>query len=286
MKIGMLTGIWAIAESATLIESLRRASALGFHYVDLQGVLHAGPAHLSRSDRQAVKKELVNLNLEPRNYVLHAPHNLASTDETELEACFDYLQEGIEMAVDWGINQLMLNAGQWAYGVSRDAAWTKAVHFIQRVCDYAASQDVYIAVESEPYVWFLINDVSSTEQILADVDRPNFTVLIDLGHLALAREGPDDLARLADKIIHGHFSDHEPFQHTNQAVGTGFTRTADYLQRLQDLDIDSKMQRFGYDEIVTSFELGVPGDDIPDADQQVRRSLEHILEIAPYMTLD
>jgi hypothetical protein len=47
-----------------------------------------------------------------RNYVLHAPHNLASASEAELEPCFAYLQDGIYLALDWGINQLMLNAGQ------------------------------------------------------------------------------------------------------------------------------------------------------------------------------
>jgi sugar phosphate isomerase/epimerase len=285
MKIGMLTGVWAIAESATIIEGLRRAAALGFRYVDLHGVFHAGPAHLSEQERRAVKSELSALGLTPRNYVLHAPHNLASTNAAELEACFEYLREGIDMAVAWGINQLMLNAGQWAYGVSRDEAWSKAVRFLQRVCDYAAPREVFIAVESEPYVWFLINDIHSTEQILADVDRPNLTTLIDLGHLALAREGPDDLARMADTIIHAHFSDHEPFKHTNQVVGSGFTRTAAYLDRLQKLDIDSKMGRFGYKELVVSFELGFPGDTIEDPDERVRRSLAHVLEVAPFMTL-
>jgi sugar phosphate isomerase/epimerase len=286
MKIGMLTGIWHIAESATLVESLRRAAALGFHYVDFQGVFHAGPVHLSPRERLAVKAELSALGLEPRNYVLHAPHNLASTDRAELEECFTYLQEGIEMALTWGINQLMLNAGQWAYGVGREEAWAKAVHFLQRVCDHAAPREMYIALESEPYVWYLVNDINSTERMLADVDRPNFVTLIDLGHMALAREGPGELARLVDTIIHAHFSDHQPFQHTNQVIGTGFTRVAEYLDALYRLDIDRRMRRFGYDELVVSLELGAPGDRIQDPDDWVRRSLEHILQVAPTMTLE
>lgn len=285
MKIGMLTGVWFLAESAPLIESLRRAAALGFRYVDLHGVFHAGPAHLRPQERKAVKTELAALGLTPRNYVLHARHNLASASEAELEQDVAYLQEGIELALSWDIHQLMLNAGQWAYGVSRPDAWSKAVRFIQRVCDYAAPRGVYIAIESEPYVWFLVNDLCSTERMLADVDRPNFTTLIDLGHLALAREGPDDLSRLADTIIHAHFSDHQAFKHTNQVIGTGITRTADYLNALRDMDIDRRMRRFGYDELVISFELGMPGERVDDADDWVRRSLQHVMEIAPYMTL-
>ena len=192
MKIGMLTGIWWIAEKATLIESLRRAAALGFRYVDLHGVFHGGPQHLSPGERLAVKIGAANLwGLTPRNYVLHPLHNLASASEAELEQSLNYLKEGIDLALSWGIRQLELNTGQWAYGVPRAPSWEKAVRFLQKLCDYAAPRDFYIAIESEPYVWFLVNDVASTVRMLADVDRQNFTVLVDLGHLALERQSPD-----------------------------------------------------------------------------------------------
>ena len=285
MKIGMLTGLWFIAEGAPLVESLQRAAALGFHYIDIHGVFHGGPAHLKPAGRLLVKSEMASLGLIPRNYVLHARHNLASASDAELEQSFAYLQEGIDMALAWGINQIMLNAGQWAYGFSRQAAWEKARRFLQRLCDYAAPRGVFIAQEAEPYVWFLVNDISSTLRMMEDVDRQNFTVLIDLGHMALARESADDLARIGDAIIHAHFSDHQPYLHTNQAIGTGFTQTKDYLDALQRMDIDRRVKRFGYDELVVSFELGVPGDKIGDPDDRVRRSIQHIREIAPFIEL-
>ena len=285
MKIGMLTGIWSIAEKATLIESLRRAANLGFCYVDLHGVFHAGPVHLSSGECLTIKSEMETLGLTPRNYVLHPPHNLASASEAELEQNFNYLKEGIDMARLWGVNQLELNAGQWIYGVPRRTSWEKAVRFMQRLCDYASTLDFYIAIESEPYVWFLVNDLSSTTRMLADVGRPNFTVLVDLGHLALERQHPGALEQIAGVIINAHFSDHKPYLHTNQVIGTGFTPTADYLEALRRMDIDGQMQRFGYDEMVVSFELGVPGDQIDDPDGWVRRSLQYVQQVAPFMSL-
>jgi len=285
MKLGMLTGVWFIAQQAGIVESLRRAAALGFHYVDLHGVFHAGPAHLPAPARRAVKAELAALALEPRNYVLHARHNLAGATPAELEEDYAYLCAGVDLAVEWGIRQLMLNAGQWAYGARREESWARAVRFFQRVCDYAAPRGVYIAQESEPYVWFLVNDVASTLRMLGDVDRPNFTTLVDLGHLALERQDEAGLAQLADTIIHAHFSDHQPFRHTNQIIGSGFTRTADYLAALRRLDIDRRMRRFGYDELVIAFELGVPGDMIADPDDWVRQSLAHVRQIAQEMSV-
>jgi sugar phosphate isomerase/epimerase len=285
MKIGMLTGLWYVAGEATLVESLQRAAALGFRYVDLHGVFHAGPAQLSLQARQQVKTELETLGLVARNYVLHSPHNPASASAAELEASFEYLREGIDLCIFWGINQLMLNPGQWVYGLPRQQAWEHAVRFIQRVCEYAASRGIFIALEAEPYVWFLVNDIPSTVHMLADVDKENFTVLVDLGHMGLSRESPEELAQLGDRIIHAHFSDHERFRHTNQVIGTGVTPTSDYLGWLQGTDIDRQMRRFGYDELVVSFELGAPGDQIPDPDDRVRRSLENVRQIAPFMSL-
>jgi sugar phosphate isomerase/epimerase len=285
MKIGMLTGLWYVAESASLIDSLRRAAALGFHYVDIHGVFHGGPAHLTAIERRAVKDELCALGLKPRNYVLHAPHNIPSSSDVELERSFDYLTEGVELALEWEINQLMLNAGQWDYCRRRSEAWERSVRFLQRMCDYASPRDIFIAQEPEPYVWFLVNDIASAKRMLEDVDRPNFTVLVDLGHMALARENPAELSLLNDAIIHAHFSDHQPFLHTNQEIGTGFAPIGDYLDMLHRMDVDHLVQRFGYEELVVSFELGVPGDQIPDPDERVRRSIQHVLQIAPYLSL-
>jgi len=285
MKIGMLTGIWSVAEGATLIESLERVAALGFRYVDLQGIYHAGPKHLTSEERKEVKTVMDSLGLTPRNYILHALHNLGSATDEELESSYRYLCEGIDLAVSWGINQLMLNGGMWAFGVSREEAWSKAVRFIQRVCDYAAPRDVFIAQETEPYVWFLVNDIASSVKMMEDVNRPNLTNLIDFGHMALAREGLDDLALLGDSIVHAHISDHEPLLHTNQIVGTGFTPVADYLQMLEEYEIDRRVKRFGYDDIILGLELGYPGSQVNDADEWVRQSIRHMKEIAPDLAL-
>ncbi len=285
MKLGMLTGIWHIADGSRLLQSLSRVHALGFKYVDLHGTFHAGPKHLDRQERMEIKARMDELGLHPRSYVLHPPCNLSSATQTELESSYDYLCEGIDLAKAWGMNQLMLNAGLWDLGMSREAAWSRAVTFIQRLCDAAATHNIFIAQEYEPFVWFLVNDTASSVRMLKDVDRPNFTLLVDFGHMALTRENPDELSKLAAHIIHAHISDHEPFNHTNQIVGSGFARIESYLKALQALDIDSRMKRFGYDELVVSLELGFPGDQIEKPDEWVRKSVQKVQQVAPYLTL-
>jgi sugar phosphate isomerase/epimerase len=286
MKIGMLTGLWYVSDQMSLLQSLERVASLGFRYVDLHGVFHCGPAHLSKSEALTAKREMETLHLEPRNYVCHAPHNIPSADEATAEADLEYLQRAVDLAVQWDVNQMMLNAGQWAFGVDREEAWSRSVRFLQRLCDYAWEREVFIVQESEPYVWFLVNDTASTIQMMEDVSRRNFATLVDLGHMALAREGRGELEKLGDSIIHAHFSDHEAYRHTNQVIGTGTTPTGEYLEALLAMEIDERVGRFGYDELVVSFELGAPGDLIDDPDDWVRRSIDHVREVAPFMTLD
>ncbi len=283
MKLGMLTGLWYVAEGASVFESLRRAAGLGFRYVDLHGVFHAGPAHLTPVERGKVRDALEELGLTARNYVLHARHNLASASASEREEDLVYLTEGLDMAAAWGINQMMLNAGQWAPGVPRELAWSRAVDFLQQVCERAGDRGLFIALEPEPFVWFLVSDLASCERMFADVDRPNLACLADLGHMALAREGPSELASFRGRIIHAHLSDHQPYSHTNQPVGTGFAPLGLYLEALRDLGVDRDASRWGYDGLVVSFELGVPGTAIDDADEWVRVSLDHIRRFAPYV---
>ena len=283
MKLGMLTGIWHIANGASIFESLERVAALGFHYVDLHGTFHAGPKHLSQDERKAVRDRIESLGLEARNYVLHAPHNIGSAPEAEYESSYRYLCEGIDLAVSWGMNQIMFNAGLWDMKVSREEAWTKAVRFCQRVCDYAAEREVYIAQETEPYVWFLVNDMASSVRMMENVNRSNFVNLVDLGHIALARERAEDIGSLGPTVIHAHLSDHEPMRHTNQIVGSGFTPVVEALEMLKAVDVDAKAKRFGYDELVVSFELGFPGDEIENPDEWVRQSIRYVQEVAPFL---
>jgi sugar phosphate isomerase/epimerase len=148
---------------------------------------------------------------------------------------------------------------------------------MRHVCEYAERNGVLIALEPEPYVWYLVNYLASAGEMLEDVARPNIGLLVDLGHMALAREGLDDLRPLANQILHVHLSDHEAYRHTNQPIGSGFVPVVDYLGGLLSLNVDGIAGRFGYEEMVVTLELGATGDTIQDPDSWARRSLAYVL---------
>jgi sugar phosphate isomerase/epimerase len=285
MKLSMLTGLWYVASKATVFEALERVAALGFRTVDLHGVFHAGPAHLTPEERRGVRRELDRLGLEARNYVLHARHNIPGATPTEREEDLDYLREGLDCAAGWGIRQMMLNAGQWSPAVGRAEAWRRAVAFLQRVCEDAESRGISILQEPEPYVWFLVNDLAAAQQMHHDVGRPNFGLLADLGHMSLARESAAELEPLSGSILHAHLSDHEENRHTNQAIGSGAVPAGELLAGLRQMQLDARLQARGYDELAIAFELGAPGDTIADPDDWVRQSIAAVQALDPSIGL-
>jgi sugar phosphate isomerase/epimerase len=285
MKLSILTGLWHIAAGATVFEALERVAALGFRTVDLHGVFHAGPAHLTPDERVRVRRELDRLGLEARNYVLHARHNIPGATPAEREEDLAYLRQGLDCAARWGVRQMMLNAGQWSASVGRAEAWRRAVAFLQRVCEEAEPLGIFILQEPEPYVWFLVDDLATAQQMQQDVGRPNFGLLADLGHMGLARESAADLEPLSGVLLHAHFSDHEANRHTNQALGSGAVPTGDLLTGLRRMQLDARLQARGYDELAIAFELGVPGDLIPDPEALVRRSIAAAQAIDPGLGL-
>lgn len=281
MKIGMLSGLWSIAGNLDAVSTVSRVADLGFHYIDFQGVLHAGPSHLDEKQVQAIAAALTDHGMEARNYVLHAPYNIPTASEEQLRESYEYLHEGMRTAKRWGIRQLMLNAGRWSTDVSRSTGWSKAVAFLKSVCDLADREGFLVAIESEPYVWFVLSDLESTLRMVRDVDRRNFGILLDLGHCALERQSPERLVEVVPHLMHVHFSDHQAERHTNQVIGTGVCPLSEYVRALMDAGADNAVAQYGYFELVGSMELGFPGDCIPDPEAWAVRSRENIQAKCP-----
>jgi len=284
MKIGIITSLWAYAENLSLYDTLGRIAALGFNYVDILGIMHGDPTLLSDDEKRRVRDRLGDLGLTASSMVGLPPVNIATPDAAEVQAGLDYVAQCLEFANLLGIRQLLLNGGQRIAELPHERAWANAVTFLRRCAEHGAEHDVYITLETEPYLYFLVNDLRTLARMLADVDHPYLLSIVDLGHIMLARDRVEELSLLGDSIVHAHFSDHKATRHTNQIVGTGATPTADYLRALHQLDVDGFAAKRGMEFIIT-FELGTRDTPIHDPDDWALRSLAHVQRIAPTLAL-
>lgn len=284
MKLGVITTPWAIAHGLSLPETFARIAAMGFQYVDIPEILYHDSLASSEAQRQEVADALQPHGLAVACVVLWPP-NVASPDKAEQERCFEYVRFGIDFAARLGAHRVLFNAGQRVIGLDHQEAWQNSVSFMRRCADYALEKDIRILVESEPYVYYLVNDLATSGQMVREVDRPNFLTVVDLGHMSLSRESAAALADAAPIIDHIHITDNDGLLHANNIIGSGTTPVAKYLAAINASPAASYCAARN-DESVAVMELGVPGDTIDSPERWVRESMAHVQEIAPFLSLD
>lgn len=282
MKLGVITSLWAYAEDLPLWETLERIAALGIRYVDILGSLHGDPLLLSAWEKRRILERLKSLDLVPCNLVLLPPGNIASEDESEVEACWEYVQAGMEFIAFLRGDQALFNGGKRALGVPHQKSWDNAVAFMRRASEYGQQAGVFITLEAEPYVYFLVNDLDTTLRMVEEVDHSHFLATVDLGHMNLSRDAPGALERLKGRIAHIHLSENDGLLHANKVIGTGTVSTGDYLQALRDLGVEGECAERGI-ELVAALELGVRGERIDDPDNWVRCSVEYVTNLVPFI---
>jgi len=284
MKLGVITSLWAYAENLSAVRSLERIASLGMHHVDILGSLHGHPLKLSQGEKDQIRDRLTTLDLIVGSLIQLPPGNIASKDENERQTCFEYIQAGIDFISYLGGKQVLFNGGKRAFGIPHNQSWDNAVNFIRQASTYAQDKGVYITVEAEPYVYFLVNDLNTTYQMVRDVDHPNCMTTLDMGHMNLSRDAPETLEIIKPWTMRIHLSENDGVLHANDILGTGTVDTGAYLRTLEKMNFAENCVEHDMD-LIAVMELGVLGDDIQKPDDYASRSMEHILNIAPFMEL-
>ncbi len=282
MNIGVITSLWAYAENLSVEESLERIANLGLRHIDILGILHGNPLKIAPDEKIRIRKKLNILEMILGSLVLVPPGNIASKDPAEIEICWNHVKAGIEMMAEIGGNQVLLNGGKRDLKLHQSEAKINAVKFLRRAADYAGGLGMYITLEAEPYIYFLVNDLDTTLHTVEELDHPNLMAALDIGHLHLSRDAPESLKTIKPWTMRIHLSENDGLLHANDILGTGNVPMGDYLAFLEEENFQETCKTHGLDLVVT-MELGVLGDDIPDPDNYARRSLDYVLGIAPYL---
>lgn len=277
----MNTSVW-IHAGLSPAEAMHSIARLGIRYVDYFAAKQGDPRGFSREERSSLTRSMESLGLNASNMVMILPGNIASGDRHELARCLEYVKACLELSRDMGGRQVLLAAGERTVGMPSAMAWENARHALNIIADEAASYDQYVTLELEPCVYSLVQDTVSMLQMIRDVNHPRLLANIDIGHLAITREGPEELDKLAGYLIHVHISDNNGMAHANDIIGTGVTLVREYLCRLVDLGIGRNAERIGI-PMVAGIELGVIGQSIDDPDRWARESLDWLRAHAPFV---
>ena len=285
MKLGINSSVWSHG-GWKFVDSLDRIKAFGFRHVDVLAYGNAHPLKMDAAEKQSAASKFQELGLQASNMVMLPAKNLGSPDTKEREEVLHYYRTAAEFQIGLGGRQVLVGwgCGEKIVGIPHETVWKNSVEALKRLCRWCAGKGIYVTPELDPMVYYLVNGIESMARIIEEVDEPNLFANIDIGHLAITRNSPDDLQKLEGKIIHAHISDCDGKIHSNDIIGTGVTKVSDYLKAIVEFGIDRTCKKLDL-EPVAALELGVYGQNIDDPDRWVSESVAYMRKEVPWLTV-
>ncbi len=153
----------------------------------------------------------------------------------------DRVRAYLDLAYEYEAENLLLVLGEYIWNqevIPPAEQWRTAVENVRLLGDYAASLDLKIALELEPFALSLVNNVDTMVRFLDDVNHPAVQANIDVSHLCLSKVAPSELARLRGRAIHVHISDCDGKRHGDLPPGRGVVDFPPYLREIKALGFD------------------------------------------------
>lgn len=176
------------------------------------------------------------------------PYNLAAKGTSLREKSLNYFKNLIDASSELGVHMVALNSGWDYYDEDPKEAWERSVEMMRVVAEYAASNQIKIAVEAlQPEESHLVNSIVDLKLYLECVNESNVGVNIDLGAMARNKETISQyFEAFGSKVIHCHFVDGNPVGHKCWGEGT--------RNPIDDIRIFNKFHYLGN----FTFEFGQP----------------------------
>jgi D-psicose/D-tagatose/L-ribulose 3-epimerase len=235
MKLGLINSAWVQSGKGTAY-GIRMTKEIGFDTIDI----FADPLDIDAKDRRLIRRECEQVGLPIVSVACVAVGLIdfnPSVQRFHVHRCEKYL----DLCYELEAKNLLLVLGEyiWEQQVIPPAEqWQLAVKHLKHLGDRAATLGLQIALELEPFKLSLLNNVSSMERFLEEVNHPAVKANIDVSHLHLAHVAPAELRRLQGQASHVHISDCDGKKHGDLPPGRGVVDFSPYLREIKHLNID------------------------------------------------
>jgi len=269
-------------------ESLRSAAKFGFKYIEYAGIRKGNPLTMTTAQKQEVVRIAKGEGLINTQMLLVATKNTASSNRKLFDDTFEYMKACAEFQRDLGGRQLLVcwGGGLYELGTSPEKSWGLMCENVGRFAEYCQKENMLVGIELDPHVYFICNNTYKLAKAMEDINLPNLYPNVDVGHLVITREEPEQLEKLKSRLLHVHLSETESFDHTNSILGTGAVDFKAYVDKLLELGIEENCARYG-EPCVAGIEMGseASGGFVEDPDLWVKESLLYLGKILPELTL-
>lgn len=231
LELGMISSTW-VGTHVGLEEGIRKAKEIGFDTYDI----FEDPLDIDDATRKLIKETCAEVGLPIRSTVCVA-FGIVDFNPSVQRFTVSRIKAYIDQCAHFDGKNVLLVIGEYFWDgevFPRAAIWTMAKERCQEVSDYAATKNLEIVLELEPFSEALVGTVDTLVQFVREVDRPNFRANADISHLDLAGASVADVAKLTGLIGHIHLSDCDGKTHGDLPAGLGRTPIKEYLQAIVD----------------------------------------------------
>jgi sugar phosphate isomerase/epimerase len=230
MKLGLINSAWLGSPVGTA-EGIRLTKEIGFDTIDI----FDDPTEIDIRQRRLIKDTCREVKLPVVSTVCCAL-GIADFNTPVRRFHVARAKAYLDLAYELEGRNLLLVLGEYIWQqevIAPIAQWNWAVEHVRELGDYAARLGLEVALELEPFQLSLVNDLPKMVRFLDDVGHPAVKANVDVSHLALAHTAPAELAGLAGRIAHVHFSDCDGTKHGDLPPGRGVVDFPPYLEALK-----------------------------------------------------
>ena len=235
MKLGVINSAFSQAGVDT-VTGLEHIARIGFDSVDI----FIEPSMLSSKEISRIGNLCESKGLPIISLPVVAIGLIDFNDpvrDYHIERCKHF----IDLAALWGAGNILLVLGEYIWQrevIGPEDQWRWGLESCRILGDYADSKGIDIALELEPFRLSLLNSIDEMSRFVSECGHPRVRANIDISHLVLADNGPEEVAKLAGQAIHVHISDCDGKVHGDLPPGRGVVKFAPYLQAIKELNID------------------------------------------------
>ena len=233
MKLGLINSAWqgTTVDTARGIELTKQ---IGFDTIDI----FADPLEIGPEERRLIRKTTTANDL-PVGSTVCCALGIADFNKPVRDFHTQRAKSYLDFCYELEGKNLLLVLGEYIWQqevIAPKDQWKWAVDQVQILAEYALSLGLELAIELEPFHLSLINNVDRMAEFLNDVNHPAARANVDISHLALAKDAPDELSKLNGRIAHVHLSDCDGRKHGDLPPGLGVVDFPPYLKALAEAD--------------------------------------------------
>jgi D-psicose/D-tagatose/L-ribulose 3-epimerase len=235
LELGMISSTWA-GTKIGIEEGIRKTKEIGFDTYDI----FEDPLDIDDATRELIKRTCEEVGLPIRSCVC-VSFGFVDFNPSVQRFALDRTKAYVDQCAYFNGKNVLLVIGEYFWDCEVfpcSAIWDMAVQHCQELSDYAATKNIEIVLELEPFSQALVKDVHELARFVRDVDRPNFLANADISHLHLSDASFEDVKELTGMIGHIHLSDCNGETHGDLPAGHGVTPIKEYLQAIVDTGYD------------------------------------------------